>query len=172
MLFTLIVATLVSCNQKKNEYDPYKISSGTKKEVKKSSFEIEFKKTETNVKTVHIKLNGTNGYDAIFDTGCSGMLISNLEYIGMQKSGTITQNDYVGTERNSIADGSVVENPVVNIREVTLIDKEGKQHTLRDIKATVVENIAASILIGSSVIDNLAKNSYEVDLNKKIIIFK
>lgn len=168
----MAIALLVSCGQKKDEYDPYKITS-TKKEVKKSSsFEVDFKKTTANLKTIHVKLNGANGYDALFDTGCSGMLISRLEYIDMAKSGTIVQSDYLYDSKSTIADGTEIVNPVYNIREVTLTDKEGKPHTLRDIKATVVENIAAEILIGSAIIDNLAKNSYTVDLNKKVIRFQ
>lgn len=172
LVLLMVVALIYSCGPKKNEYDPYKIPSSSKKDVKKSSFEIEFKKTAANLKTVHIKLNGANGYDALFDTGCSGMLISKLECFDMAKSGTINQNDYIGKTRATIADGSEIEQPVYNIREVTVIDKDGKPHTLRDIKAAVVENLEADILIGNTIIDNLAKNSYTVDLNKKVIRFQ
>lgn len=55
----LLVAVLMfsACNSKKNEYDPYKINGKEKKADSKSSFEVSFKKTDTNLKTIHVKLN-------------------------------------------------------------------------------------------------------------------
>jgi len=173
-LLALICVLFASCEQKKkNQYDPYSITDiSSKKQSSGAGFEVDFKKTGANLKTIHIKLNDTNGYDALFDTGCSGMLISELEFMELIKSKTITKDDYMGTATASIADGSEITNAVYNIRSITVVDKSGKPHTLNDIKATVVDNIAADILIGSSVIDNLAKNSYTVDLNKKVIRFQ
>ena len=80
-----------ACNSKKNEYDPYKINGKEKKVDSKSSFEVSFKKTDANLKTIHVKLNN-NGYDALFDTGCSGMLISSLELMELIKTNTISRN--------------------------------------------------------------------------------
>lgn len=160
-----------ACNTKKDEYDPYKINGKEKKVESKSSFEVSFKKTESNLKTIHIKLNN-NGYDALFDTGCSGMLISSYELMGLIKNNTISKSDYVGDAISSIADGSQIKSPIYNIKKVTVVDTNGKEHVLSDIRATVIDNIEADILVGSSVIDNLAKKSYTVDLSKKIIRFQ
>ena len=169
----LIVAVLMlsACNSKKNEYDPYKINGKEKKVDSKSSFEVSFKKTDANLKTIHVKLNN-NGYDALFDTGCSGMLISSLELMELIKTNTISKSDYVGDAISTIADGSQIKNPMYNIKKVTVVDNNGKEHVLTDIQATVVDNIGADILVGSSVIDNLAKKSYTVDLSKKVIRFQ
>lgn len=174
VLLSMAIALCASCGQKgKYTYDPNNIKSDTTKVQKNAdAFEIDFKNTASNVKTVHVKLNDANGYDALFDTGCSDLLISQLEYVDMLKSGTISQSDYVGTSKSSIADGSEPENPVVNIRVITFIDKNGKSHSLSNINATVVENPGADILIGNEIIDNLAKHSYEVDLSNKVIRFK
>lgn len=175
-VFILLVATiglLSSCNSKRYEYDPYKVSDGkAKKEVSKTAFEIDFKKTETNLKTIHINLNGSNSYDAIFDTGCSMVLISQLECADLLKQGTLTESDETTPIKAGIADGSESYMRAYNLREVTIIDKNGKPHTLRDIVAAVAPNIEASILIGSSVIDNLAQKSYTVDLKKNVIRFE
>ena len=88
----LLVAVLMfsACNSKKNEYDPYKINGKEKKVDSKSSFEVSFKKTDANLKTIHVKLNN-NGYDALFDTGCSGMLISSLELMELIKTNTTSK---------------------------------------------------------------------------------
>lgn len=168
----LLAATLfTACEQKKDQYNPYAIKSTAEKK-QKNTFEVDFKKTESNLKTIHVKLNDKNGYDALFDTGCSGMLISSMEFDDLIKSQTITVSDYVGVAVSFIADGSEIKNPIYNIRSVTVVDKKGEAHVLRDIKATVVENPGAAILIGNSLIDQWAKNSYTIDLTKKVIRFQ
>lgn len=174
-LFVLTMIVLIqSCNSKNNEYDPYKISGGTvkKKEASKTAFEVEFKRTEANLKTIHINLNGSNSYDAIFDTGCSGVSISIQEANDMVKQGKLSLSDRIGRGRAQIADGSVIEQDVFNLKEVSVTDKNGNVHTLRDIQATVGANPWAAILIGTSVIDNLARKSYTVDLKKNVIRFE
>lgn len=170
----LLGISISSCNQAKDKYDPYNTeTSNDSTEITNSSyFEIDFKKTEANVKNIHVKLNDSNGYDALFDTGCSGMMISSLELIELIKSGTLTKDDYVGESTVSLADGSVITHPVYNIRSVSVTDKNGTVHTLNDIYATVAENPGADVIIGNAVIDNLAKNSYTVDLKNKVIKFE
>lgn len=173
MLFIAMMLLFASCNTKKDEYDPYKISGGKNtKEVSKTAFEVGFKKTDSNLKTIHVNINGSNSYDAIFDTGCSGVSITVQEANDMIKQGTLSLSDRIGRGTARIADGSVIEEDVFNLKEISVVDKNGKVHTLRDIHASVGANPWASILIGSSVIDNLAKKSYTVDLTKKVIRFE
>lgn len=172
LYYLFIIVLFISCDSNKSKYDPYSIKDNKKTETVKSTFEVDFKKTDANLKTIHIRLNDANGYDVLFDTGCSGMSISKLEYAELMKSGTLTDDDYVRTIKTHVADGSIIETPVYNIRSITIVDKNGKKHIIRDIKATMVENPIAPILIGNAVIDNLAKKSYTVDLNKKVIRFK
>lgn len=173
-LFVIIISLLlISCGGNPNGYDPNMLTDSLQTNVTTlNTFKINFKKTDSNLKTVHIKLNDANGYDALFDTGCSGMLISSLELVNLIKSGTISESDYVGVANSVIADGTVIENAVYNIREVSFIDTDGTSHTIRDVQATVVDNPQAEILIGSAVIDNLCRKSYTVDLSNKLIIFQ
>lgn len=179
VLLSMVIALCVSCGQKdKYTYDPDKIKSDTTG-IKKSSetWEIDFKTTESNVKTVHVRFNDANGYDAILDTGCSGLLISSLEFVDMLKMGTISEDDFVGTTGGKMANGTSMETRVYNIREIAFVDKKGKSHTLNNVQAQVVnvQNVEqlknADILIGNEIIDNLAKHSYEVDLSNKVIRF-
>ena len=172
-LLSLLLTALVlcACDSKKNEYDPYKIDGIEKDIESKNSFEVKFKKTDSNLKTIHVKLNNT-GHDVIFDTGCSGVSISTLELTELIKGNTLSKDDYRGTISVQIADGSVNEVPQYNINKITIVDTNGKEHTLSNIIATVEENPFAHILIGSSVIDNFAKKSYTVDLSKKVIRFE
>lgn len=169
----LLSIVLVACGQK-TTYDPYKVTPQNDSivSVNGDSFEVDFKNNEYNTKTIHIKLNDVVGKDALFDTGCSGMLISYLEFLDLLKEGAISKDDYMGESISSIADGSTITNVKYNIREVSIIDKNGNSHILRDIAATVVENPGAAILIGTAVIDNLATHSYTVDLENNVIRFQ
>lgn len=173
LIILLVGIVFSSCDQKKEKYDPYKTGAPTEnvKTSNSTSFEVDFKNTDSNTKNIHIKLNDANGYDALFDTGCSGMMISSLELIDLIKSGTLTENDYVGQSTVTLADGSQVKHPIYNIRSISLTDKTGVTHTLNDILATVEKNPEANMIIGNSVIDNFAKNHYTVDLKNNVIIF-
>lgn len=172
ILATAAVLLGGACKKNEEGYDPHKIKPSKKEKVNSNAFDVEFKPTASNIKTIHVKLNGANSYDAIFDTGCSNVLISNLEAYDMLKQGTLSPDDFVGEATSTIADGTVSVNAVINLREVTVIDTKGQAHTLHDIRATVIDNPEASILIGNSVIDNLAKKSYTIDLSKHIIRFE
>lgn len=173
ILMLASIMLLASCDSKKNEYDPYKISGGkAKEEVSKSAFEIDYKEYGFNLKTIHVTLNGAVGYDAVFDTGCSGVSLSSLELLALMKQRTILETDKMPPVYTETADGTQQAKEVYNLREVTVMDKNGKPHTLRDIHATIEPNIQATLLIGGSVIDNLAKKSYTVDLKKKVIRFE
>lgn len=166
-------AVFCSCNQKKEKYDPYKTSE-SKESIdisNETSFEVAYKNTDANTKNIHVKLNDANGYDALFDTGCSGMMISSAELFDLIKSGTITRNDYVGQSTVTLANGLQVEHEMYNIRSISITDKNGIVHTINDILATMEENPAANIIIGNAVIDNFANNHYTVDLKNKVIIF-
>lgn len=173
LLIVLLGTALVSCGNNKS-YDPYRLSpqNDTILTTNDGVFEVDFKTNEYNTKTVHIKLNDAVGKDALFDTGCSGMLISSLEFVDLIKEGAISKNDYLGDSQSSIADGSTITNAVYKIREVSVIDKNGNAHVLHDIAATVVENPGANILVGNSIIDNLATHSYTVDLENNVIRFQ
>ncbi len=168
----LALVTLVSCGNKHKTYDPYALDGDSiVAEAKTNAFTVPYKRTDSNLKTLHVKLNDTNSYDIIFDTGCSSMSISLLEFKDLIKSGTINDSDIIGTQVSQLADGRKIEDLLLNIHSVTLTDSEGREHTLHDIQAVVTENQLAPMLMGSAVIDNFAKRSYTVDTQKKTITF-
>ncbi|MGM9868041.1 MAG: retroviral-like aspartic protease family protein [Sodaliphilus sp.] len=175
MILFLAVIALAACDSKKNEYDPFKIqgkkADTTKKVDPKAAFEVEFKETETNLKTIHLKLNNS-GHDVIVDTGCSGLSISALELTQLVKEGTLTQADRRPDIKVSFADGRSVMVPNYNIKQITITDTQGKPHTLSDVEASVEDNPRAAILVGNSVLDKIANKSYTFDLRKKVIRFE
>ncbi len=183
ILVACFVLILISC-ENKSSYVPvnngedsgqenFSKNKNSGKDINQNiSFTVPFKLLPSGIKTIHVKFNDSASFDAIFDTGCSGVLISLQEAMSLVKSGTLSQNDILGTQQSSIASGDIMENQVFNIHEITLFDINGKPHTLNDIPVTVVENPGATVLIGDIVIDQLANNnSYTVDLKRRVIVF-
>lgn len=98
----------------------------------------------------------------IFDTGASDVSLSSVEATFMVKNGYLSSSDVVGKQRFLTADGNVSEGTVINLKEV----KFGTLH-LDNIKASVVRNQAAPLLLGQSVLSKLGK--IEIDNDKKIL---
>lgn len=122
--------------------------------------------TERNgVKYVKVSVNGF-GFEMIFDTGCSGALISVAEANYLYQKGYLTQDDIIGLTQSQIADGSIVENMVVNLKEVIL---DGKIRCT-DVTATVSANNNAPLLLGNEVLNRVA--AYAVDNENQTINFK
>lgn len=120
---------------------------------------------EGGVKYVPVKVNGL-ACDMIFDTGCSLTLISLTEAACLYRKGELFEDDFLGTSRSQIADGSVVENMVVNLREVILDDKI----ICQNVTATISSNIHAPLLLGNEVLDRLATITINNENNH--LIFK
>lgn len=100
----------------------------------------------------------------IFDTGASIVSISQTEANFMLKNGYLTRQDIAGKGRLINADGAVSEGTIINLLEV---DFGGLK--LKDVKASVVKNQRAPLLLGQTVLGRLGK--IEIDnKNKKIII--
>lgn len=158
-------------SQTHNMHDKDEALDNSKNSPIDYSFTIAFEETQSGVKTVHLKFNDTASFNAIFDTGCSGLLISMQEALSLVKAGTLSLSDRIGTQQSSIANGEIMENEVFNIHTVTITDVNGKAHTLNDIPATVANNPGAPVLVGNIVIDQLAKKSYTIDLSRRVIVF-
>lgn len=86
----------------------------------------------------------------IFDTGATDVSISATEVIFMLKNGYLQESDFVDVKQYLIADGSIVENTIINIRELKI-----GGIVLKDVKASVTESISAPLLLGQSVISQL-----------------
>lgn len=100
----------------------------------------------------------------VFDTGASTVSISQLEANFMLKNGYLKREDFVGTSRFVDANGDVSEGTIINLREV-----EFGGLKLSNVKASVVRNQKAPLLLGQSVLGRLG--SIEIDNpNRKLII--
>lgn len=100
----------------------------------------------------------------IFDTGASDVSLSMVEANFMMKNGYLKRSDVIGTDRFYDANGDISEGTVINLRQ---IDFGGVK--LDNVRASVVRNQKAPLLLGQSVLSRLGK--IEIDnQNKKIII--
>lgn len=100
----------------------------------------------------------------IFDTGASTISISQLEANFMLKNGYLSSKDVVGSGKFVDANGDVSEGTVLNLREVNFGGLK-----LNNVRASVVRNQKAPLLLGQSVLGRLG--SIEIDnQNKKLII--
>jgi aspartyl protease family protein len=120
-------------------------------------------KTENGVYKIPIYINDTK-MNFIFDTGASDITISETEAMFLYKQGTLQQEDILGTQQYQIADGSISEGTIINLRTV----KIGKK-TLKNVKASIVHNMEAPLLLGQSALAQFGKVS--IDYNKNEITF-
>lgn len=102
----------------------------------------------------------------IFDTGASIISMSQLEANFMLKNGYLKHSDFVGNGRFIDANGDISEGSIINLKEV-----EFGGLKLSNVKASVVKNQKAPLLLGQTVLGRLG--SIEIDnTNKKLIIRK
>lgn len=133
-----------------------------KEEATPEHVEIPFKPmggvTQVNCSINSLPLN------FIFDTGASVVSLSTVEANFMMKNGYLKPNDVVGSGNFYDANGDISEGTVINLRE---IDFGGLK--LDNVRASVVRNQKAPLLLGQSVLGRLGK--IEIDnQNKKLII--
>jgi len=125
-----------------------------------SQVRIKMKK-EGNIYTVPCTVNGLN-LRFIFDTGASDVCLSLSEAIFMVKNGYLSQSDIIGSSKSTIADGSIVENTKVILREINI-----GGIVLKNVQASVMHNINAPLLLGQSAIQMLG--GFRIEGNDLII---
>lgn len=149
-----------SCDKKASK-PPYNLDQQTKAFISVPYEEI------GGVKAIPVKLNGVT-MNMIYDTGCSGLHISLNELQTLAKNGKVSQDDVLGVSYSTIADGSIVQNGLINIKQIEIGSKD-ESLILNNVQASVALNQDAPILLGNAVLDELA--SVEVDNVEKTINF-
>jgi clan AA aspartic protease (TIGR02281 family) len=125
--------------------------------------EIPFSK-ESGVYKVKCKINGLPLH-FVFDTGASDVTLSMVEASFMMKNGYLSGNDVIGNQLYMNADGDVNVGTVINLKDVNF----GGQ-SLKNVRASVVRNQKAPLLLGQSVLGRLGK--IEIDNQKQVLIIK
>lgn len=119
--------------------------------------------SEGGVYLVPITVNGLD-LKFIFDTGASSICISSAEAAVMVRQGKISQDDVLGQQRFQDATGGISVGTVVNLRTVEI-----GRIVLQNVEATVVDNIAAPLLLGQTALAKFGKVT--IDYNNNTIEF-
>ena len=125
-----------------------------------NDIEIPFTKQD-GVQQVKCSINDLPLY-FIFDTGASVVSLSMVEATFMMKNGYLNSRDVVGSQHFQDANGNISEGTIVNLRKVDF----GGQ-VLENVRASVVRNQKAPLLLGQSVLGRLGK--IEIDNSKQVI---
>lgn len=124
--------------------------------------EIPFSK-EGGITKVKCAINGLPLH-FIFDTGAADVTLSMVEANFMLKNDYIKPTDIIGSARYMDANGDITEGTVVNLRNVNFGGLD-----LDNVRASVVRNQKAPLLLGQSVLGRLGR--IEIDNpSKKLII--
>lgn len=126
--------------------------------------EIPFTRESGGLCKVKCNINGLP-LNFWLDTGASDVSLSMVEATFMLKNGYLTKDDVVGSSYFLDANGNVNEGTVLNLRKVSFGDSE-----LTNVKASVVGNLKAPLLLGQSVLTRLG--SVEIDNTKQVIRIK
>lgn len=103
----------------------------------------------------------------VFDTGAADVTMSMVEANFMLKNDYIKPTDIVGSARYMDANGDITEGTVVNLRNVNFGGLE-----LENVRASVVRNQKAPLLLGQSVLGRLGKIEIDNQGMKLVITHK
>ena len=134
--------------------------SGSASNKEMVTTEVPFTK-ENGICKVKCNVNGLPLH-FVFDTGASDVTISMVEATFMMKNGYLNGNDVVGSQRYMDANGDVSVGTIVNIKTVNFGGLE-----LNNVRASVVRNQKAPLLLGQSVLGRLGK--IEIDNSKNVL---
>lgn len=118
-------------------------------------------KRQGGVSIIPCKINGLD-LELIFDTGASDVSISLTEASAMLKNGKLTQSDIIGTANYVDANGDISEGIIINIKEIEIAGLK-----MANIKASVLKNLKAPLLLGQTAISKLGK--IQLDLNNNTL---
>jgi clan AA aspartic protease (TIGR02281 family) len=94
----------------------------------------------------------------VFDTGASNVSISLSEAVFMLKNGYLDEEDLHGSSYSQLANGELVENTTVNIKELEIGGIR-----LQNVEAIVIHELSAPLLLGQSAIQRLGAIQIEDD---------
>jgi len=123
-------------------------------------------KRENGVSILPCKVNGLN-LKFIFDTGASDVSISMTEATFMLKNEYLDEDDIIGKSKYQDANGTISEGVNINLRELEIGGLK-----LYNVKASVVKNLKAPLLLGQSAISKLGVVQLDLEANTLTIFPK
>lgn len=120
---------------------------------------------QNGVYLVPIKLNNILSMNFVLDLGASDVSISPDVFMVLYKAGTITDDDFIGSQTYQFADGSTAKSNVFNLKSIQIGDKE-----IKDVRASISNSINSPLLLGQSALKKLT--GYRIDNDQKLLIIK
>ncbi len=117
-----------------------------------------------NLYEVPVELNGVLRIKFLLDTGASDLFLSPDVFLTLVRSGTLSQDDYLGSSSYSIANGETEVCKNYKLKSVKIGHK-----TISDVACAVANTLEVDMLLGQSFLSKLG--SYRIDntTNKLII---
>ena len=98
----------------------------------------------------------------VFDTGASDVSLSSVEATFMMKNGYLKSSDVIGKQNYMMANGEINAGTIINLRNVNFGGLD-----LDNVRASVVHNQVAPLLLGQSVLNRLG--NIEIDNVKGVL---
>ena len=98
----------------------------------------------------------------VFDTGASDVSLSSVEATFMMKNGYLKSSDIIGKQNYMMANGEINAGTVINLRNVNFGGLD-----LNNIRASVVHNQTAPLLLGQSILGRLG--NIEIDNTRRVL---
>lgn len=127
----------------------------------KESCEVPITQEADGTISVRGEINGLP-LKLVFDTGASDITISSVEAAFMLKNGYLEERDLGGVQNYKTASGDLVEGTIVNLRQVTL-----GTLTFFDLRAAIIKNQDAPLLLGQSILGRLM--TYNINNKEKTL---
>ena len=169
LLFTIFTTIIfVGCGNrttvKSEEESPYAGFEYDQESDEDYVVKVPYKDMGNNLVSLPVTINGM-GVEMIFDTGASNTTISLQEAQYLAKHRKLDDDDILGIQNFSTADGSSSRGLVIKLKELVI----GNKITIPNTYATVVMNQSAPLLLGGSVFTQFREVS--VDREEKIVKF-
>jgi len=172
LVISILIIGLYSCNRPNRNMTDNTDSVNLPKKDRITPSNTSQRPTGSEIKMVYengiykipIKVNGYP-MDFIFDTGASVISISETEALFLIKQGGILEEDILGSVYFQDATGNISEGTQLNLRSVIIGNKE-----VHNVKASVVHNLRAPLLLGQSALSRFGKVT--IDYTNNIISFE
>lgn len=99
---------------------------------------------------VPVIVNGSLKLNFILDSGASDISLSPDVVLTLIRTGTITKDDFIGSNTYRFADGTTAQSDIVNLREIKIGSR-----TIPNVRASISNSIDAPLLLGQSLLNRL-----------------
>jgi aspartyl protease family protein len=120
-------------------------------------------KFDNSVYKLPVTLNNVIKLDFILDLGASDVSISPDVFLVLYKSGTITDEDFIGTQTYQFADGTTAKSSVFNVKSIQI-----GNIIIKNVKAAISNSISSPLLLGQSALKKLS--NYRIDNARNILV--